>query len=175
MKRQQNPYKIQIGIIIFLIGFLFSCSKENRWDCIKRSGEQTTDIRTLPPFTGMYVNNNIDVFITQGPTQEVKVVAGKNLVSLVKTEVTSGALHISNENKCNWARSYKKGVISVYITIPVINIVENDGSGIITGQNTILTNTITISTSESGDIKLSLNANTTYIDCTGSSDITHQI
>src|ERR1017187_937178 len=144
---KSDKLKLLTAYAAFFIAFIFSsCSKENRWDCIKRTGEKTTDTRTLPPFTGIYVNNNIDIFITQGPVQEVKVIAGKNLVSLVKTEVVSGVLKISNENKCNWARSYKKGIISVYITIPIINVVENDGSGIITGQNTISTNSITIST-----------------------------
>jgi hypothetical protein len=172
---KKNPYlhKAKIGVIIFLIGASAACKKENRWDCIKRTGEQTTDTRILPPFTNIYLKDNIDVFITQGAVQEVKIVAGKNLVSLIKTEVINGELHLRNDNKCNWARSYIKGTIAVYITLPTISYIENDGSGNIKSQNTISCDNISMMTKESGDIELSLNATTlVYIVCLGSSDIT---
>jgi len=172
MKRHQYLYKVKVGVVIFLISATVACKKENRWDCIKRTGEQTTDTRVLAPFTNIFLKDNIDVFITQGAVQEVKIIAGKNLVSLVKTEVVNGELHISNENKCNWARSYKKGVIQVYITLPTLNYIEHDGSGQVKSQNTISCYNISVMTKESGDVELSLDASTVYLQCLGSSDIT---
>ena len=172
MKRHPSIYKAQIAVVIFLIAAIAACKKESRWDCIKRTGEQTTDTRILPPFTKIYLKDNIDVFIIQGAVQEVKIVAGKNLVSLVKTEVINGDLHLSNDNKCNWARSYKKGTISVYITLPTLSYIEYYGSGQIKSQNTISCDIIGIMTKESGDVELSLNANSVYLQCLGSSDIT---
>ena len=96
--------------ICITIAIGYSCSKENRWDCIKRTGKPAIETRTLPPFTKIYLKDNIDLFIKQGITEEVKIEAGSNLISLIKTEVDSGILHISNDNRCNWARSYKNGV-----------------------------------------------------------------
>ncbi|MFI5164021.1 MAG: head GIN domain-containing protein [Bacteroidia bacterium] len=163
-------------ILIFILipfSLLFSsCNKENRWDCIKRTGEKTTDTRILPPFTKVYLKDNIDVFITQGATQEVKIAAGKNLISLIKTEVINGELHLSNDNKCNWARSYKNGVISVYITMPTLSFITNDGSGNIKSQGTISCDTMDVWTKESGDVELTLNANVVFVQIYGSSDVT---
>lgn len=164
---------LKVGAYLLFICTFLSCKKENRWDCIKRTGEQTSETRTLPPFTSIQLKDNIDVFITQGPIQEVKVVAGKNLVSLVRTEVMNGELCLNNDNKCNWARSYKKGVIAVYVTMPTLSYVENKGSGNIKSLNTIFCGKISMLTNESGDIDLSLNAaDLVYVSCLGSSDIT---
>ncbi|MBI4946740.1 MAG: DUF2807 domain-containing protein [Bacteroidetes bacterium] len=170
--RSQPMVVFRVGVCLFLICVIPSCKKENRWDCIKRTGEQTTDTRTLPPFTKIYLKDNIDVFITQGAVQEVKIESGKNLTSLIKTKVIDGELRISNDNKCNWARSYKKGTIEVYITLPTLIRIEHDGSGQVKSQNTIMCDVINIQTKESGDVELSLHANTTFLQCLGSSDIT---
>jgi hypothetical protein len=172
MKRNQHLYKAKIAVLFFLIVAIAACKKENRWDCIKRTGEKITDIRILPPFTNIYLKDNIDVFITQGAVQEVKIEAGKNLAPLIKTEVINGELHLSNDNKCNWARSYTKGTIKVYITLPTLRYIEHNGSGQIKSQNTISCDVINILTKESGDVELSLDANTVYLGCLGSSDIT---
>ena len=157
----------------FLFIFLFSsCGKENRFDCIKRTGEKTTDTRILPPFTKIYLKDNIDVFVKQGTEQEVKIEAGNNLVSLIKTEVIDGVLHIKNENKCNWARSYKKGKISVYLTIPKLRYVSQFGSGEIKSIDTLSCDTIDILTGESGDVELYVNANVVFNHLHSTSDVT---
>ncbi|MDQ3046695.1 MAG: DUF2807 domain-containing protein, partial [Bacteroidota bacterium] len=95
---------------IFLITFLWSfpsCKKENMCDCIKRTGSVIFETRELPPFDKVYVENNLNVFITQDSVFEVKVEAGKNIVPLIKLEVVDGTLYCRNKNRCSWARSYK--------------------------------------------------------------------
>src|ERR1035437_4805479 len=44
------PSSLRVGVYLLFICAFLSCKKENRWDCLKRTGEQTTEIRTLPPF-----------------------------------------------------------------------------------------------------------------------------
>src|SRR5690349_19772036 len=135
MKR--NVFTIYTLTACILIAIGYSCNKENRWDCIKRTGQSTTVIRTLPPFDKIYLKDNIDVFITQGNTPEVRIEAGSNLISLVKTEVDSGVLRITNDNRCNWARTYKNGAIKVYITMPVLRFLWHFGSGFLQSKDTI--------------------------------------
>ncbi|MEK6614821.1 MAG: head GIN domain-containing protein [Bacteroidota bacterium] len=158
--------------ITLLTVLIFSCNKESRWDCLKRTGKTSTDIRILPPFAKIIVEDNINVFITQGHTQEVKVEAGNNLISLIKTEVDSGTLHIQNNNQCNWARSYRKGTINVHITMPTLKHISHFGSGMIKSNDTITGDTINILTRESGDVELTINTYIVFTQVHSTSDVT---
>src|SRR3954465_11217106 len=98
----------RISILVFLSSLIFfsSCKKENRCDCIKRTGDIVTEIRSLKAFDRLQVEENVNVFLTQDSIQEVKVEAGEHLISLVETAIVDGTLTIRNKNKCNWARAY---------------------------------------------------------------------
>ena len=158
--------------VLFFILIICSCSKENRWDCIKRTGVIGNDLRILPPFTKIYLTDNVNVFIKQGIEQEVKIEAGKNLISLIKTEVINNELFIKNSNRCNWARSYKNGHINIYLTMPELKFITHYGSGNIKSLNIIVCDTLEMLTRESGDIELTINANIVFSRLHGTSDIT---
>ena len=138
----------------------------------KGTGKKTSELRELPPFTKIYLQDNVNVFIRQGSVQEVKVEGGEKLIPLVKMKVDTGVLFISDDNKCNWARSYKKGVLNVYLTMPELRFIWHYGSGNITGIDTIFCDTLNIQTRESGDVDLTLNSGIIYNQLHGSSDVT---
>lgn len=150
----------------------FSCNKESSLDCFKRTGKNSTQERTLPPFTMIKVYDNVDVYIQQGNTQEVKIEAGDNLISLIKTKVDSGTLHINNENRCNWARSYKRGTISVYITLPTLRYIWHYGSGLVQAKDTIHCDVFDIWAHQTGDADLMINANLIFVNMHTTSDLT---
>ena len=152
---------------------VLSCSKENRWDAFKGTGKRITETRAIASFTSIYVEDKIDLVLTQGPAQELSVEAGEKLVPLIETEVDEkGELRISNHNRCDWARSYKKGNITVHITSPDFRLIRHWGSGIIRSNDTIHADTLEIVTHESGDVNLTVNTHITYIINTGSADVT---
>ena len=142
------------------------------WDMFKGTGKKISEIRALPAFAKIYLKDNVNVIITQGSTQEVKVEAGEKLVPLIRTRVDTGTLFISNDNKCNWARSYKKGTITVHITMPTLRFIWHYGSGNISCTDTIACDTINILTRETGDVELTLNANVIFNQLHGTSDVT---
>lgn len=162
---------MQFAILGILTG-IFSCKKENRLDCIKRTGEFVSETRTLPPFTKIYLKDNVNVSVTQGSQQEVKVEAGNNLISLIKTEVKDNELIIENQNRCNWTRSYKNGVINVFITLPLLRYITHHGTGKISSTNTLYCDTIDILTRSSGDVELSLSANKVFHHLHETGDVT---
>ncbi|MBC7861497.1 MAG: DUF2807 domain-containing protein, partial [Bacteroidia bacterium] len=94
--------------------------------------------------------------IIESPTFEVKIVGGQNVVGLIKTEIVDGELKISNHNKCNLVRSYKKK-IHVYIKMPKVKWLRNHGLGNIWCDNTLTTDTIYYQITNSGDIHLNVN------------------
>ena len=56
-------------LIVFFISalvLLFSaCKKENRCDCIKRTGDIISEVRTVKAFDRLQVEQNVNVFITE--------------------------------------------------------------------------------------------------------------
>ncbi len=169
----KNIFLIVCAVALCLIVAMFySCGKENRWDCIKRTGKPATETRVLTPFTKIYVKDNIDVIISRGNTPQVKIETGSNLISLIKTEVDSGILHISNGNRCNWARSYKNGSIKVYVTMPTLRFLWHFGTGLVKSDDTLTCDTLDIWAHQTGNVDLKVNANIIYTNMHTTADIT---
>jgi len=159
-----------IFLFLFIFSFLPSCKKENRCDCIKRTGPIISEIRNLGSFTKIKAEHNVDIYISQGAVQEIKVQAGKNIVPLIETVIEDGTLIIRNKNRCNWARSYKKE-LSVYITVPSIKWIINEGTATIKSLNTFVEDTLDVQTTNSGDLDLSVNTSKLLSHIFGSGDI----
>lgn len=167
-----NKFKqIKISLLVFAVLLVASCKKENSCDCFKRTGTIVTVNREISGFDKLFVEDNLNVFITQGPVFDVKIESGENLISLIKTEVTDGTLYIQNKNRCNWTRSYDKP-FNVYITMPVLNFLTSDGTGTIRSLNTITTPEFDIQTKNSGDIELVVNNSKITSHMHGSGDLT---
>ena len=174
MRSEMAPAKKIIHVVLLLVlGLqLFSCKKENRWDLFKRTGEMTLETRVLDPFTDITVGSNrINVFITQDKRFDVKVQAGKNLLSNIRTEVRDGRLYIDDDNKCNFARSYKFPV-TVFIHMPKLNHIFHDGAGSIKSLNTLVSDTIDVITKSAGDVALDVNCYRMSVHMHSVSDIT---
>ncbi|MCW3070680.1 MAG: hypothetical protein JWO44_570 [Bacteroidetes bacterium] len=168
-----NMKKIKyISTLLLLLPLLFSsCKKENRCDCIKRTGEIIKDVRHPGEFDKILVENNLNVFITEDSVTEVTVEAGENIAPLIKTEVMNGTLFIRNKNRCNWSRSYKKP-LNVYIRMPKITFITSDGTGDIKSLNTITTDTLDVQTKNSGNVELTVNNLRVLTHMHGSGDVT---
>lgn len=158
-----------ISLFICII-FISSCKKDNACDCIKRTGTIETSKRWVKDFDRIYLKDNVNVFITQGPEFDVEVEAGKNVGWLIGTEVNDGELVITNKNRCNWTRSYDKP-LNVYVQMPSIKYITSDGTGDIKGLNTITTDNFDIQIKNSGNIELTVNNNSVTSRVFGYGDI----
>ena len=136
---------------------LFSCKKENMCDCVKSTGNRMATYRNVSNFTCISANDKMDVYLTQGNTYEVRVEAGKNLQSLIKTELDGETLKVFNKNRCNWVRDYNEK-INIYITAPQFNHIENNGLGTIQTTAVLTQSTVSCRITSSGDINLTINA-----------------
>lgn len=149
-----------------------SCSKESRFDCFKGTGKPSTELRTLASFNRIFIKGNIDVVIVQDSIFKAEIHAGENLIGLIRTEVTDTSLNIYNDNRCNWARSYKKGKIIVKVFVPSLRLIKNLGSGLLSNEGTFQADTLEIWAHQTGDAILNVNANVMYTNNHTSADIT---
>ena len=154
--------KIYAALIVLAITLLPGCSKDNLFDCFTGAGKIVTEQRTASPFGGIVLNNNLDLYITQGPDYSISVEAGKNLQKNIKTEINDGVLTISNENTCNWVRSYDKPM-NVYITCVDLDSIIYQSSGNIHTLNTLTTDSIKVLVKEgAGLIDMNINTHKSY-------------
>lgn len=159
-----------IYIVYFCILLVFGCKKENLCDCVKVTGVTNTIYHDIQGFNCIEIKDKMNIFLTQGNTFEVKVEAGRNLQPLIKAELDGETLRVFNTNRCNWVRGYKHH-INVYITAPYFKHIMHNGVGPITNLNTIVQDTLTCKTGNSGQISLDIITGAVLCSAHGNGDI----
>ena len=153
---------IALAFSFWLLAFS-SCKKGEQWDCVKSTGKIVQEERSTGAFEVLYVEDNVNVILTNDSTDKIIVEAGDNLLKKIKTEINGNTLVISNKNKCNWVRSFKKE-IKVYLGIKKAKGIFHAGYGDITSEELLQKDTIVIHHYSSGNIHLKLNANSIWAD-----------
>lgn len=69
-------------------------------------GETVVRHREVGTFSGLVVNDNINVTLVRSDSCFIEVAAGENIIDNILTEVADNTLTISNDNKIDWIRTY---------------------------------------------------------------------
>jgi uncharacterized protein YneF (UPF0154 family) len=110
------------------------------------------EIRDLPPFTKVALKISGKVYLEQGDTQSVKIVANDETLEEIITEVKDRTLNIRFPNT-NIFKKWNPGKIEIYITIPGIDALNVSGSGDIISEE-ISSRILDLVVSGSGNIKI---------------------
>jgi hypothetical protein len=78
---------------------------------------------TVRPFKKIQVWERVQLFVSNGETQTVRVETGENLMNEIKVKVEDSILTISDRNSCNFTRDY--AVTKVYVTAPELEEIRN--------------------------------------------------
>ncbi|MEO8085409.1 MAG: head GIN domain-containing protein [Bacteroidota bacterium] len=148
-----------VKILPFCLVLLFACcSKENGCDCVKSTGPIVTEKRSIGEFDRIEVRKNVIVTLVQDTINYVEVEAGSHLIDLVKTEVNNGILKITNDNTCNWVRSYDIEV-KASVHLKKISRIDHFGSKEINCSNKLEVDVLDVYENNSADIHLNVAAN----------------
>jgi len=113
--------RIAFGIILLLV-ISTSCKKAEDRTCAKTAGEETSVEIPLDSFDKVYLHEHLIYELIQDSTDKIVLTGGKNLLNHVLVSVSDGLLDVSNENRCNFLRSYKKKIkVEIHFT-SLINI-----------------------------------------------------
>ena len=137
-----------IGITLLLFA---SCAPEDRWDCIKSSGEEVTVSRTLRMFHKLDVSDRIDVVISPSNEYRVEIKGGKNIIPDVETSLKDGTLFLRDNNTCNWVRDLSK-FVEITVFVPELETIRMDGAGTITATDTLRGNFLGVDMWGSGGV-----------------------
>lgn len=148
---------------------LLSYSCDVFWDGsgISGNGNVVEMERTVDKFHSISVENGIDVFLTQGDNQPLKVVADENLHDIIRTDVFNGTLVIESDVNI---RSAKKK--EIYIYTPVLDKININSAGNLKAETPFNVENIEIDLSSAGDLHLELNANHIDLDISSAGNAT---
>jgi hypothetical protein len=124
----------------------------------------------MPFFNSIKVTDKVNVVLIQENDFKVRVEGGENLLSSIKTEVLNSTLSISNNNTCDFVRSYDDKII-VYVSAPNFFDINHLGLGDITCQAVLTTDSIYYHIKNSGDLYLNVNNKYVRGDINGNGDI----
>ena len=150
-------------IILLVVVNSLSCSDAGPADCFMSTGKIERVERAVGGFSSILLKDNINLNLRQADQNRLEVEAGSNLLPKISTSVNSeGVLEISNENSCNWVRSFNKP-INVYLDFITLDTLEYRSIGDVTNVDTIRMDTIVVNVKEgAGTIALTLRAIKVY-------------
>lgn len=152
------------AIMLLVPGILFNLGCENGgFDCIQKAGDQITKTVDAPPFHSINAYDGVNIFIKEGPDQNINLQVGENLSREIIVEVDQeGSLNIRNENSCNWVRSYRD--INVFITTNSLSRINQFGYGTIKSEGVLSFPSITVNAKDGvGDIHLEVQNEKLYL------------
>lgn len=134
--------------------------------CIKEPGPEISVDLDLPSIDAIELALPGEVFITQGPIQQITVEAGERLINELELGVSNGLWRIDTDRCVRDADRLR-----VFITLPTITELGIIGSGDIVSENFLQTDDMLLYIQGSGDMDLGLDSDDLEIDITGSGDI----
>jgi len=136
----------------------FSSCKKDPGDCFKSTGEVIIEERQFEDFSTIVLNDNVDLLLTPSNSNTLTVSAGKNLMGKIVTEVNGDTLTISNNNSCNWVRSYD---VPIEVSLPVNHLTEiiYQSIGNVNCSDTLFSDSLSINVIEgAGEINILTNS-----------------
>lgn len=162
----KTPF-IVLGLAITL--FLESC--QDGVFCTQVTGAIETRSYTVDPFQGISSGIAADIYVTEGATTEVTMVAQTQLLDGVRFEVVNDVLEISYDRCYNTSRK-----VEINITIPHLHTAKLSGSGtIVTNSNFTSGNRdLEVAISGSGEMNLNIDSDNSAVDISGSGSVNLQ-
>lgn len=126
--------RIILGLLVLMA---FSCKKAEDRRCFKSTGEiGEREVVVESPIDSLYLNDNFTYLLVPDEDEYVLIRGGENVIPFVTVDQSNGRIEVSNLNKCNFLRSFKKEII-VEIHLNQIRYLEYTGGGSIQAQDTL--------------------------------------
>jgi hypothetical protein len=132
---------------------------------IKGNGRIATEEKNVGSFTGISTSGSIDIIVTDGPTNSLKIEADENLIEYLVVENRNGTVKVYTKEGINLNPVRH---IKVYATAPSFSNLDVSGSAKIQSNGKIKGENLHSEVSGSGDIILDVDTPTMEADIAGS-------
>ncbi|KGO93561.1 head GIN domain-containing protein [Flavobacterium subsaxonicum] len=155
-------------LLTLVVAFLCAATVTAQ-DEVEASGKITKSQRSVGNFENLDVTGSFNVILEEGATGNITVEASDNIAPYIITEVNGNTLSISTKKGMRF-RASKGNKVTIHIPFKTLNEIKLTGSGCITSDKTIASNT-KIHLNGSGNITLHVNSAKTDALVTGSGSI----
>ena len=132
--------------------------------------EERTENRNVKGFKAIKVSTGIDLYLTMGESEKVKVVAHEDIIDDLKTEVKDGTLHISLKQNdwFNWGSRNKTR--KVYVMVNELHALKASSGSDVYCENTLKGEELKVSVSSGADARLDVFYKKLSVDTSSGSD-----
>jgi hypothetical protein len=173
LKNSFTKTGITTAILLVVSQIFISCEKDGAAALTFRTGNIVTINRTVTEnFTGIYLHDNVNLVLTQGPVYKISLEGGENILGGIKTDISQNMLTIKNTNTFNWLRTYDKE-ITAYVTLPHLLTLDYEATSKVSCTDTIREDSLAVTArGGSGYINLIIRTGTSKLSITsGSADM----
>lgn len=152
-------------VLLLFAGLAFTAC-ESPLPSIRGEGPVVSEQRPLDAFYSIKNSISADIYLSQGPQEDIRIEAQDNILANLNTSVSNGRLNIHFDEP---VRSHKK--VKVYITIPVVREVTVSGSGTVNSTEVLEGQELAINVSGSGEASMQVEMQEVEANVSGSGDI----
>lgn len=162
MKRVKRTFSFLLILLLILNLAVFAGAQDK------------TEIRSLKKFDKVEVSAGIDLFISMGNRQEVKVVADEDIIDEVKTEVRNGTLHVTMDNSgffnfFNWGNGSKSK--QVFVTVTELRGIDVSSGADVKSENTLKGDQLELDASSGSDMEVEVIFRDISLEASSGSDV----
>lgn len=128
-----------------------------------------TEIRKLKNFNSIKVSAGIDLYITMGETEEVKIVADDDIIDKLITEVKDGTLRIYMKDN-NWFNWSVRGSRKAYVTVKELVAISASSGSDVRSENTLKGESLKVKASSGSDVEVDVFYKNILLDTSSGSD-----
>jgi hypothetical protein len=130
-----------------------------------------TEIRKVNSFNGIKVSTGIDLYITMGTVEEVKIVAEDDIIDDLITEVKDGTLRIYMKQSNNWFNwNIGNQTRKAYVTVKELQKIHASSGSDVKSENTLKGETLEVKASSGSDVTLDIYYKSFSLDTSSGSD-----
>lgn len=128
--------------------------------------------RAVGSFTGLSVNSGIDVYLTQGNSEQLTLEVKGFEEDEVKVELKNGVLKLYTNKPGGWMGGSfgRNRYVKAYVTFRQLRELEANGGSDVLGQGTLVFNKLNLQVNGGADLKMTLKADELNVQTTGGSD-----
>ena len=159
---------LKLVLIPLLCVATVACADAQWKTRVTGNGDVQKEERKTTEFTGVRTSSAIDVYLSQGKGHRIVVEADENLLEYIVTEVKDDVLRVYPDD-VNIRRAER---MRVYVTMENVEYISTSSAGDVIGETPVKTETLKISASSSGDVKLEVYAKELFLKTSSAGDIT---
>jgi hypothetical protein len=162
----QSLKKIMAACLLVAPAFTFTaCDKE----VLRGEGDTVSQTRPVADFNAVSAGGEFDIFLSQGPAQDIRLEGQENILAELSTRVHNNKLEIKFDRK----RVRLRHPVRIYLTTPDLREVSVSGANTVKGLTPWQVDELVLETSGSGNVDLQVtDAANLESKTSGSSDIT---